>query len=219
MFGRVLVRKTVIGLMLMPLLGGCGAAPVMQSIVDIGRAISPMSREAEAMPNLDPSFRYLRVQVDKRVAYFALGYIDPHPDGSIEVWYSGEKEVLRLQRGRVVGAVGMATEWRGVSLNSPPAWSREMESATFSRVRDVSPGYRYGIHEKLRVQRIPPPVRSSLAGLAPESLVWFEETVDGGGDLPPSRYGLRQDSDKWQVVYSEQCLAKLLCFSWQRWKP
>src|SRR5450759_1576231 len=72
---------------------------------------------------LNPNFRYLRVTIGGRVVLLALGYLDSHPQGPIEVWYSAEREVLRLQHGRLVGAVGLTTEWRDVSLPELPSWS------------------------------------------------------------------------------------------------
>jgi len=190
----------------------------MQSVLDIGRRVSLKPGAGKTAPALNPGFSYLRVQVDGRVAYFALGYQDPHPNGEIEVWYSREKEVLRLQNGRLVGAVGMAKEWRSVSSSAMP-WSDDMKPASFSRVRDVSPGYLYGIHEQVRVWRVPPPANTKLVGVAPESLVWFEEVAEGAHQLPPSLYGLRNEADKLQVIYSEVCLDSELCFTWQRWQP
>lgn len=191
----------------------------MQAVFDVGNRATPLSRGGQATPALNPGFRYLRVRVDKRTAYFALGYIDPHPDGSTEVWYSGEREVLRLRHGRVVGAVGMATEWLGVRLNAAPALSADLAPTVYSRERDVGPGYRYGIREQIQSRRIQAPARTALLGQAADSLVWVEESIKWGSDLPPSRYALRQDAGKWQVVYSETCLAPDLCFSWQRWQP
>jgi hypothetical protein len=191
----------------------------MQSMLDLGRQTSPTVGGEVAISPLQPGFKYLRVQIDKRIAYFALGYLDPHRGGDVEVWYSGEKEVLRLQRGRVVGAAGMATEWLGVAMASAPDWSASLASTSYTRTRDVSPGYRYGLREQVEVRRIPPPTQTSLVGMAPDALVWFEESVSGPELLPPSRYGVSETNDGWQVVYSETCLASDLCFSWQRWKP
>ena len=82
-------------------------------------AIGRDSKIANA--RLNPNFRYLRVTVGGRVVLLALGNTDSHPQGPIEVWYSAEREVLRLQNGRLVGAVGLTTEWREVSLPALPS--------------------------------------------------------------------------------------------------
>ena len=71
--------------------------------------------------NLNPNLKYLRVAIKGRTAFLALGYIDAHPQGPIEVWYSAEKETLRIQNGRLIGAAGIVTEWRSVSLPALPS--------------------------------------------------------------------------------------------------
>jgi len=197
-------------------------------------AIGRDSKIANAQ--LNPNFRYLRVTVDGRVVLLALGNVDSHPRGPIEVWYSAEREVLRLQNGRLVGAVGLTTEWREVSLPGLPSWSavaRSGEVFRWTRIRDVMPGYRYGVKDSLALRVVPEPKRSEMQGLAPEGLTWFEESAEGapvawlsraiagsaGADaaLPPARYAVDIRDGQETAVYGEQCLATKLCFTWQRW--
>jgi hypothetical protein len=73
------------------------------------------------------------------------------------------------------------------------------------------------------------PSRSALRGVDPARLTWFEERIqpadragllrrESGADaLPPAKYAVEIAGDKETVVYSEQCLAKDFCFTWQRW--
>ena len=185
---------------------------------------------------LNPNFRYLRVAIGGRVALLALGNVDSHPQGPIEVWYSAEREVLRLQNGRLVGAVGMTTEWREVLLPELPSWSvaaRAEHPLLWTRTRDLMPGYRYGVKDELSLRVVAAPDRNALQELDPQSLTWFEEriesgpvagfpTVFGGGSaagipLPPARYAVDLQGGLETVVYAEQCLAPELCFAWQRW--
>ena len=185
---------------------------------------------------LNPNFQYLRVTVSGRVALLALGDVDKHPQGPIEVWYSAEREVLRLQNGRLAGAVGLTTEWRNVILPDLPSWSDSAgadRSFEWIRTRDVMPGYRFGVTEKLALRVVAAPAKSELRGLDPQTLTWFEERVEaesGGGfpavlgkvagaaaPLPASRYAVDFQGERETVVYGEQCLAAELCFSWQRW--
>ena len=185
---------------------------------------------------LNPNFRYLRVTVRGRVALLALGYIDGNPQGPIEVWYSAERELLRLQNGRLVGAVGLTTEWRNVTVPELPSWSaaaRADRAFRWTRTRDVMPGYRFGVTDKLLLHVVAPPARSAIQGLDPQHLTWFEERVDsdpkaglsavlGNGmvadaPLPPARYAVDFQGGQETVVYGEQCLAADLCFTWQRW--
>jgi hypothetical protein len=178
-------------------------------------------RAAAAGARLDPAFRYLRVTVDGRIALLALGYVEREQGGPVEVWYSAHREVLRLQNGRLVGAVGVSTEWRNVALPVLPAWSalaRAGQPLHWVRVRDLMPGYRYGVRDALALRAIVPPARSALQGLDPQQLVWFEERLEpaeGADALPPARYAV--DLARELVVYGEQCLAPDLCFAWQRW--
>lgn len=173
---------------------------------------------------LNPDFRYLRVMIGGRTALLVLGYVDKDSRGPIEVWYSAEREVLKLQHGRVVGAVGMLTEWRNVGLSELPAWSvlaRERAPLRWERTRDVMPGYRYGVREAIALGVVPAPEKSALRDLDPNQLTWFEERTESStaGDkaLPPARYAVRFGSGGETVVYGEQCLAPEVCFTWQRW--
>ena len=185
---------------------------------------------------LNPNFHYLRVAVRGHVALLALGNVDSYPQGPVEVWYSAEREVLRLQNGRLVGAVGLTTEWRNVTLPELPSWSAVAHADRayrWTRTRDVMPGYQYGVKDHLLLRVIEAPQRSALQGLDPRRLTWFQERGEsgsvaglsgivgnGGGAgavLPPARYAVDFRGDQETVVYGEQCLAADLCFTWQRW--
>lgn len=177
---------------------------------------------------LDPRFSYLRVTVGKKVAFLALGYVDPHPQGPVEVWYSAEREVIRLQNGYLVGAAGTLTEWRQVRLSARPAWrelAKQNTPYTWTRTRDVMPGYQYNVIDSLQVVTIAAPERSQLVGIAPTALTWFEESlistksnISLAKNLRPSRYAVEFVGTSERVVYAEQCLSVDLCMTWQRWR-
>jgi len=169
---------------------------------------------------LDPRYRYLRVTLEGRAVVLALGFVDAHPRGPVEVWYSVEREVLRLQNGRLAGISGVPTEWREVQLPDLPLWSslaRAGKPLPWVRVRDVMPGYRYGVRDALVLSVVPAPPASALLGIDPQRLVWFEESAEshpaGMEQLPPARYAVEGET----VVYGEQCIAPNKCFTWQRW--
>ena len=173
---------------------------------------------------LDAKFRYLRVTIDGRTTLLALGFLDPHPHGPIEVWYSGQKEALRLQSGRLAGVAGLPVEWRQVFLPPFPKWetlARTGKAHQWERVRDVMPGYRFGIRDALTLVSIPPPARSQLRDLEASDLAWFEErSASGPGDaaaLPPARYAVYWIEGQEFVIYGEQCVTREYCFAWQRW--
>jgi len=169
---------------------------------------------------IDPRYRYLRVTIEGRAGLLVLGFIDAHPLGPIEVWYSGEREAFRLQNGRMVGISGVPVEWREVRLPDLPPWpslARAEKPTSWVRVRDVMPGYRYGLRDALVLSVVPAPPTSALAGIDPQQLIWFEEVAGTGPSgmepLPPARYAVDGET----VVYAEQCFAPDRCFSWQRW--
>ena len=212
------------------LLGACAAN--MTAMGDTVRAT--MAKDTAAGVRLNPDLRYLRVTVDGRVAFVARGGVEPHPQGPIESYFSAAREVLRFQNGRLVGALGLNTEWRSVSLPDLPAWSdlaKAGKPLKWERVRDVMPGYRYGVRDALVLQVVLPPTGSALQQMDPQNLVWFEEHREGervaglgalvgradGMALPPARYAVDVRDGVGTVVYGEQCLAPTLCFTWQRW--
>ena len=207
------------GFVLAVCLSGCAIEPATQAVLDAYQLTRSEETEQAAVAGLNPDFNYLRVQVEEREVFLALGYIDQSVDEPVQVWYSGDGDVLRLRDGRVVGAtMKSGPNWQGVSFSQLPSWDAVVTEAAFERVRDVSPGYRYGIREQMSIRRIPPPDDTRLQLISAASLSWFEETVQGGG-IPPARYALSTDggAGTHRVVYAEQCLSDEFCFSWQVW--
>ena len=167
---------------------------------------------------LDPRYRYLRVSHTGGVSGMILGALESAPSGQVEVWYASDGEIIRLENGRLAGITGLKPEWREVTLPSFPAWSKlaaQAEPFHWERLRDVMPGYRYGVRDKLALVVVPPPASSGLIGVDPKQLVWFEERTESSTEekLPPARYAVQGD----RVVYGEQCVSRESCFRWQRW--
>jgi hypothetical protein len=167
---------------------------------------------------LDPRYRYLRVTHDAGVAILILGGVDKDAGSTIQTWYGADATLLKLRDGRLVGNTGLLAEWRSVQVPNLPAWSQlaaEGKPVQWERVRDVMPGYRYGIRDKLVLSVIPPPRSTGLVRLDPQKLVWFEERTQASTDeqLPPARYAVQGDT----VVYGEQCVTARNCIKWQRW--
>ena len=230
---NVKIRFLAALLSLLAVLSGCSAAgnAILQTVPYIyGR--NPGIDNARLKPDL----RYLRVTVAGRVVLLVLGDVDSNSRGPIEVWYSADREVLRLQNGRVAGAVGLTAEWRNVTWPALPSWSEAASAGRavrWTRARDVMPGYRFGLQDALSLRVVPEPKRSALKGLDPKRLTWFEERIEAGpavglsavlgkgmdteAVLPPARYAVDFRDGKETVVYAEQCLAVELCFTWQRW--
>lgn len=177
-------------------------------------------------PKPDPLYRYLRIEVAGRAsALLVLGYVDAHPQGDIEVWYSAKREVIKIQNGRIVGTTGLETDWRAVRLPSaPPIWTDVSASShIYPRLRDEMPGHRYAIADRVELTSwhgVPPinlPV--SLSGEQARSYRWFRETTLSNTEppLPPSWFAWGMHRGQPTVVYSEQCLSAALCLKLQRW--
>lgn len=211
-FSSTVVRGVGVAALLAGL-AGCAVEPATQALLDAYR-LNSGGAEVHA-DGLNPRLSYLRVQVGEREVFLALGYVDQLADGPVQVWYSGDGDVLRLRDGRVVGAITKhGPDWLGVSFARLPGWGALGERAEFERVRDVRPGYRYGIREKMLIRRISPPDDTQLQLIPAASLSWFEEIVQGATDMPAARYAVGADG---HVVYAEQCLSGEFCFSWQSW--
>ena len=133
---RAIFQIVMAVLLLAVVVSGCSSGS--QAIVDTARSVWGGPAAADSA-RLNPRLRYLRVSVDGRVALLVLGYVDAHPRGRIEVWYSAQHEVLRLQNGRIVGATGLTTEWRHVALPALPDWSALVASLQ-PRMYSSSPG-------------------------------------------------------------------------------
>lgn len=111
------------------------------------------------------------------------------------------------------------TDWLSASFTNLPRWEQVGGLTSFEYIRDISPGYQYGIREKMLIQRIPQPNDTQLQLITVSSLAWFEERAEGAGGLPPVRNGASMAGAVPQVVYAEQCLSSDFCFPWQRWTP
>lgn len=175
---------------------------------------------------LIPGFRYLRVVSGKRVNYLVLGYADLMSSDAgreeVEVWYSARRETLRLLDGHLVGAVGLPAEWLDARFESRPKWAMVgSERTEFLRERDVMPGHRFRIRDKVAIVRTQAPAETDLQGVKASALAWFEETIatTTGDTLPPAYFGVRMDTSRPRVEYSYQCISAQLCFSAQQWPP
>lgn len=183
--------------------------------------------EAAALPaNPNPLYRYLRIEVEGRApALLVLGYIDSHPQGDIEVWYSAKNEVIKTQNGRIVGSTGLEIDWRAVRFPSaPPAWTGvPLAGSVYQRVRDEMPGHRYAISDRIELKPwvgMPPTTLSiSLPVEQANAYSWFRETALGSTDqpLPTAWFAWGRHRGQPTVVYSAQCLSATFCLKLQRW--
>lgn len=221
------MRKLAVISFLLVLLLGLSACSTLESNSVVQTMYRGVPQNVAERTEFAPPYHYLRVVVGGRVVFLASDTPPVDTAGTTSVWYSGGREVLRFNDGRVVAAVGLATEWRGVVAPELPSWSElavAKEPLRWTRTRDVMPGYHYGVHDALILRHIAPPKDIELKGVDPAALSWFEERFDtqhGGtmSALPRARYAVDLGDAKGTVVYGEQCLSAELCFSWQRWPP
>jgi hypothetical protein len=174
----------------------------------------------------NPAFQYLKVTVHGRPAFLVLGYVEPHD--ATEVWYSSKGEVIKLQAGRLTGALGLETEWRQVSFVNAPQWGELLQSPQqhvwkYQRVRDVMPGYVSSLTDRLTLTQLPysqvqkrlGPLVQHLAGRS--ELRWFEEA--GASDLPAAIYAVDASTSSPKVVLTYQCVSSQLCMALEPWEP
>lgn len=212
-------------------LTGCAYTSVPLSDVVLAIAAESWGDDPDAAflaSQHNTAYRYLRVQVqDRAPALLVLGYVDPHPQGDIEVWYSAQREVIKLQHGRIVSTLGLPTDWRAVRYPyAPPAWTKvSPQGDSYPRLRDTMPGYHYAVTDQMTLTpwRDAPPLTlpASVPNELARSYDWFQETMlsssTTGEPLPPSWYAWGIHRGQATVVYSEQCLSATFCLTLQRW--
>lgn len=206
-----------------------GCASVTSPVADLVSGVASngfgTSNESIAAFKLNPLYRYLRVEVAGHTpALLVLGYVDAHPQGDIEVWYSTSREVIKTQNGRIVGTAGLAVDWRSVSFPTPPAWADLLlQGGVYTRVRDEMPGYHYGISDQLTLKPwvgVPPvDLPASLPVTQASTYRWFRESTlsTSAQPLPPAWFAWGMHLGQPMVVYSEQCLSATFCLKLQRW--
>jgi hypothetical protein len=210
----------------MALLAGCASRGSVLSETFSALYSQTMGATSAIPAAPDARLRYLRVEVAGHApGLLVLGYVDPHPQGEIEVWYSAEHEVIKTQNGRVVGTAGLETDWVAVRFPStPPAWAQVGPGgATYQRVRDQMPGYQFELADQLTLMpwaglpavALPP----SLSPTQARTYRWFREAplASNGRALAPSWYAWGRHLGVATVVYSEQCLSPTLCLKLRRW--
>lgn len=224
-FGVIKLFSKIVLIIALTALTGCGSMQDSPGLLLFGHALS--SGHPSEQAQLDPHFHYLRVYVLGKPIILASDTPNIDDRGVTGVWYSAGREVLRFRDGRLVAAIGTPVEWRQVTIPDLPSWAelaQAQKTISWIRIRDVMPGYHYGIRDHLELVPITPPANTNLKGIDPNSLVWFEERLapsPGGSaavenDLPPARYALDL-THTGIIVYGEQCLSLSLCFTWQRW--
>ncbi len=195
---------------------GCGHTPVTRTVFD---AIPSFNKTVDRF-STNPNLRYLRVTVKNQSIFMVLGYTEKNSVGDIEVWYSSTGEVIRLQNGRIIGTIGLETDWLNVIHLSLPSWNSLANNpkALYQRQRDQMPGYRFGIVESISIYPTPPPTNSKIVNTLANQFRWYEEvTLNTDNKLPSARYAVQNRVGVLRIAYGEQCLTENFCLSWQLW--
>ena len=195
---------------------GCGNTPVTRTVFD---AIPSFNKTVDRF-STNPNLRYLRVTVKNQSIFMVLGYTEKNSVGDIEVWYSSTGEVIRLQNGRIIGTIGLETDWLNVIHLSLPSWNSLANNpkALYQRQRDQMPGYRFGIVESISIYPTPTPTNSKIVNTLANQFRWYEEvTLNTDNKLPSARYAVQNLDGVLRIAYGEQCLTENFCLSWQLW--
>ena len=195
---------------------GLAALAACQGVNPVVDTAQSMFVRFDAQTAYRQGFEYINLHLDGRQAAMALGYRETDGRNVNEFWYSGQREMLHLQNGRIHAALGMTNEVR--ELRQPaPDWGVLLQRQgpfVWQRTMDVQPGYRYGVVESVVTQRFTAS-KAQMAKLA-EPAEWFEDLVTSKTqDGRPWSYRQIFALVNLKVVYSEQCLAPHLCFTLQ----
>ena len=64
---------------------------------------------------------YLRANINGLDVLLVKGYVDPGSNGSIDVWYSSDGSVMRIQQGRYLGSIGFDQNWQELTRKDAPS--------------------------------------------------------------------------------------------------
>jgi hypothetical protein len=207
----------VLGLVATLVLTGCESSSRLA-----GRMLTAAWQGPEAPPPpKDSRFEYLQVRTRDQVSYWALGYREPARGGprawgqTQEAWYSGSGQVLELVDGRIVSTAGLPVDWRATAGDGVPALQAMLTAAplTYQRVRDVSPGYRYGVRDEIEVR---------TETLADGTIVVSEHVsaTTAARSLPDAKFFFSRDgTGAVRLTHSLQCLDEEWCFHLTPWPP
>ena len=83
---------------------------------------------------LKNNLTYFRANINGFDVLLVKGYVDSNPNGPIDVWYSSDRSVLRIQQGRYLGSIGFDQNWYEVSRSNAPSFdfllNTEMSSSS-----------------------------------------------------------------------------------------
>lgn len=207
-------------------LTACDTVPTV-GVEQLIARLRPVAEVPESA--LQPQFSYLRASASGgRTAWLVLGEVEPTSPRSTEVWFSGDRQVLRLRDGRIVGAAGLPVDWVVSGPDPALSWRQVAEhgGGTYRRTRDTMPGYSIGHQEavQIRPEASPPPGWvSRVHGAGSATWRWFTEDTTplspsstGGSTIPRAWFAIDLNKQHVPVMASVQCLSADFCLDLQR---
>lgn len=197
--------------------------------------------------SLNKELSYLRVNVVGLDALLVKGYADQDKNGAIDVWYSSDGSMMRLQKGRYLGSVGFDRNWQNVEFKDAPnliniveyykrpAISPQLKSVAdfypkdlyfFSRNKTQMPEYQTALQERMSISvsdQAPKTIPKSLKPyLQNKELVWVSEKPLSTQDKTNPRdnfawYGFEKKNSSFIQVFGQQCFSPDFCISWMPW--
>lgn len=228
MVATFIFRASLLCMLCSSLLGCAGNTSLLTDNVRAAFQSSPADITVGQV--LNPSFRYLRVTADGRSFLMILGYVDTDTTTGepIDVWYSGQGEVLRLKNGRLVGLTTTAESFRAQWQRELPRWTElalnksDNLAVHFDRLIDTTENYRFGLVQQAYMKLEAPPRHLKPAGTQRIDQRWLKESYKSTRSMQSSWFALmpsNQFKTDWQVFYSFQCVSEKLCFELQDWTP
>ncbi len=193
--------------------------------------------------HLKNDLTYLRANINGLEVLLVKGYVDSSLQGPVDVWYSSDGSVMRIQHGRYLGSIGFDQNWHEVSRNDAPNLDMLLNSvmspsnnpntpivntkkyfSTQSYV--VMPSYLVMRDERISsVLSASPPesIPSSFKKyLQNKDLIWVFESPQPsdifkrkGGSF--AWYGFVKNTGGFEQVIGQQCLSKESCITWMPW--
>lgn len=186
---------------------------------------------------LDPRYRYLKVEANGQPALLVLGFADQKSNSTSDIWYSAFKEVIEIRGGRLGNTEGMDVNWTQVILvDAPPlaealinpdqSLSKRPPRFRYSRLRSVMPGYHVNIRETVVMQAlndIPNDVPQVFKeAKTNHDIRWVEEIVlvpanNQNPSIKPLRAIYAVNTKTKNVVFGKQFLNEHFFVSWLSW--
>ena len=193
---------------------------------------------------LKGNLAYLRANINGLDVLLVKGYVDNNVQGALDVWYSSDGSVMRIQQGRYLGSIGFDNNWQEVTRQDAPRLdlilNNELSPSGKITVAPIKTLKKYFSTQSyvampsylvMRDERISAVISSTVPDSIPSSfkkylqnkdLIWVAETPQPN-DLFQKKgasfawYGFVKNDNGFEQVVGQQCLSKDFCITWTPW--